>query len=204
MGQVNAPLLAFNRGEISKIALARVDLAKLQLSAECQINIEPRVIGPMGLRPGLQFVGETLSDQAARLLPFVFSNLDTALIELTPSVIRIRVNDTLVTRVAVATTISDPNFAGGGSWSTADTTSGASVTIAAGVCTLTCTPVGGLARVKQTITVAGGDHGKEHGIRFAVSRPCWTPAPMRWCARRRAASSCRSSRPTRGTRRSPA
>jgi hypothetical protein len=169
MPRVNAPLLAFNRGEVSKIALARVDLAKLQLAAECQLNWEPKVIGPMGLRPGLQYVGEVLGDNKARLLPFVFAFNDTALLELTNGQIRFWINDVLVTRPSVATSISDPFFAGGGSWVTSDTTSGASTTIAGGVLTLTCTPVGGLARAKQAITVAGGDLGKEHGIRLVVT-----------------------------------
>jgi hypothetical protein len=169
MARVNQPLLAFNRGEVSKHALGRVDVAKLQLSAECQLNWEPRVIGPMGLRPGLEFIGEMLGDQAGRILPFIFSKNDTALLELTPSAVRFWVDEDLVTRPSVATTISDPNFAGGGSWDTSDTTSGATVTIAGGVCTLSCTPIGALARVKQQISVAGGDFGKEHGIRLVVS-----------------------------------
>lgn len=169
MPRQSAPLLAFNRGEISKIALSRVDLVKLQLAAECQVNWEPRVIGPMTIRPGLQYVGEVLGDQRARLLPFVFANGDTALIEITPGFVRFWINDVLVTRPAVGTVIGDPSFIGLSLWSTADTTSGCSATIGAGVLTLTCSAVGGLARAKQTISVAAGDLLKEHGIRLAVS-----------------------------------
>lgn len=169
MARANAPLLAFNRGEVSKIALARVDLQKLQLAAESQVNWEPKVIGPMGLRPGLKYVGEVLNDLPARILPFVYANSDTALLEFTNGQMRVWINDALVTRVAVSTVVSDPTFQGGGTWSTSDTTSGAAVTISGGVCTLTCTPIGGLARVKQDISVAAGDYGKEHGVRIVVS-----------------------------------
>jgi hypothetical protein len=77
-------------------------------------------------------------DQPTRLLRFIFSKLDTALIELTPNNMRIWVDDALVTRSAVSTAISDPNFAGGGTWSTANTTSGATVDHRSGVCTLAC------------------------------------------------------------------
>jgi hypothetical protein len=169
MARVNPSLLAFNRGEVSKIALARVDLARLQLAAECQLNWEPFVIGTMMLRRGLAFVGETLNDQAGKLIPFVFSPQDTAFLEVTPGKLRIRVNEQLVTRPAVSTAISDPAFNGGGSWDVSDTTAGASVTIGGGLCRMVCTPVGGIARVKQTITVAPADRGIEHGIRVAVS-----------------------------------
>lgn len=169
MARLSAHLLSLNRGEVSKIALARIDLAKLQCAAECQVNWEPKVVGPMALRPGLEYIGGVLGDQACRILPFVFSKSDTALLEFTPGFMRVWVNEVLVTRPSVSTVVADGSFAGTGSWVTTDTTSGASVTITGGVCSLTCTPVGGLARIKQTLSVAVGDHGKEHGIRFVVS-----------------------------------
>jgi hypothetical protein len=54
MGRTNASLLAFNRGEVAKLALARVDLERMRLSAETQVNWMPTVLGPMMLRPGTQ------------------------------------------------------------------------------------------------------------------------------------------------------
>lgn len=129
----------------------------------------PFVVGPMMLRPGLMAIGEVLGDQPARLLRFVFSKLDTALIELTPKQMRIWVNDTLVTRQAVATQVGDPSFAGTGAWSTANTTAGASVSITGGFCTMVCAPIGGLAQIAQTLSIAGGDLGKEHGLRISIN-----------------------------------
>lgn len=168
MAKVPAPLLALNRGEVSKIALGRIDVEKLRLSASCQLNWLPFVVGPMMLRPGLLGVGEILGDQPAKLVRFIFSKLDTALLELTANKMRIWVNDQLVTRSVVGTSISDPTFQGGGTWSTANTTSGASVAIGSGVCTLQCLPVGGLAQIQQSITIAAPDQATEHGLRVTV------------------------------------
>jgi hypothetical protein len=169
MAAVHAPLLGFNRGEVSKIALARVDLAKLQLSAQCQVNWLPWVIGPMMLRPGLYHVGEILNDSPAKLVRFVFSKLDTALIELTAGQMRVWVDEVIVTRVAVGTTIVDPTFTGtAGGWSTSGTTAGAIAALTGGLA-LTCDPVSGLAQVTQTVPVAAADRGKEHALRIRLT-----------------------------------
>jgi hypothetical protein len=168
MARTNASMFSFNRGEVSKQLLARVDVEKLRLAAECQLNWQPLVAGPMMLRPGLQYTNGVLGDAAGVMVPFVFSKFDTAIIELTPLTMRVEINDHLVTRVAVSTTISDPTFAGGGTWATTGTTAGASVTIGGGVLRLSAPPVGALARVQQTIAIAPGDIGKEHALRIVV------------------------------------
>jgi hypothetical protein len=168
--RVNAPLYSFNAGEVSKTALARVDVAKLRMAAACQVNWLPYAVGPMALRPGLYYAGEVLNDAPARLLRFVFSKLDTALIELTANKMRVWINETPVTRAAVATVIGDPSFQGLGSWTSANTTSGASATVGGGVCTLTCPPVGGLAQVQQTVTVPPAAFGVEHALRVVVTQ----------------------------------
>jgi hypothetical protein len=168
--RVNAPLYSLNAGEVSKIALARADVAKLRMAAACQVNWLPYVVGPMTLRPGLLYVGEVAGDAPARLVRFVFSKLDTALIELTANKMRVWINETPVTRAAVATVIGDPSFQGLGNWTTANTTSGASATVTGGVCTLVCPPVGGLAQVQQTVTVPSAAFGIEHAIRLVVTQ----------------------------------
>src|SRR5882672_5233755 len=121
--RVNSPLYAMNCGEISRIALGRVDLAKLRLASECQVNWTPIVMGPMMLRPGLIYVGEVASDNPCGLVDFIYSKTDTALLELTNLTLRVWINDALISRVSVGTTVADPNFAGG-SWSTVGTTDG--------------------------------------------------------------------------------
>ncbi len=168
--RANAPLYSLNAGEVSKIALARVDVAKLRMAAACQLNWLPYVVGPMMLRPGFYYVGEILNDAPTKLVRFVFSKLDTALIELTPNVMRVWINEVLITRGAVGANIGDPWFLGLGAWSTANTTSGASATVGGGICTLTCQPLGGLAQIQQIVTVAQADFGKEHAIRIVVTQ----------------------------------
>lgn len=173
MPKFDAPLYSFNRGEVSKIALARIDIEKMRLSAETQVNWMPWVIGPMMLRPGLQYVGEVLEDQPCRAIPFVFSKLDTALLELTSNVMRVWVDEELVTRPAVTTTIGDPTLTGaGGYWLTANTTSGATVTfgaISGAGAILGTVPVGGLAQIEQTLTILPDSVNVEHGLRIAIA-----------------------------------
>src|SRR5690348_3298668 len=95
----NAPLLAFNRGRVSSLALARIDLKRLALSAEVQSNWLPRSLGPMSLRPGLEYIDSTRGDAQAKHIPFVFSSSDTAIIEVTAGVLRVRVDETVIARV---------------------------------------------------------------------------------------------------------
>ena len=45
-------LFAMNGGEVSPLALGRVDLSRMRISAEVMKNCFPRVIGPMAARPG--------------------------------------------------------------------------------------------------------------------------------------------------------
>ena len=168
--RANAPLYSLNAGEVSKIALARVDVTKLRMAAACQLNWLPYVVGPMAMRPGLYYVGEVLGDAPVKLVRFIFSKLDTALIELTANKMRVWINESLVSRAAVATSISDPFFLGLGNWLTTNTTSGAAATLGGGVCTLSCPPVGGLAQIQQTVTVSPSAFGIEHAIRVVVTQ----------------------------------
>lgn len=89
MSQAQIPLLAFNRGLISRLGLARVDLTRSAWSAEESVNWMPRALGSMMLRPGLEFKHETRGSNRALHLPFVFSTEDTAIIELTGGKMRV-------------------------------------------------------------------------------------------------------------------
>ncbi|KKK79874.1 hypothetical protein LCGC14_2829110, partial [marine sediment metagenome] len=71
-------ILAFNRGVISAFGLARIDLKRTGMSAETQTNWMPRVLGSMMLRPGFGYKDNTRADTVSRLMPFVFSEDDTA------------------------------------------------------------------------------------------------------------------------------
>lgn len=94
-------LLAFNRGLVDRRILARLDVKRMALAAEVQTNWMPRTMGSMSLRPGLGMIGTTRSDAASRHLEFVYSPDDMAIVELTDSVMRVRIDDTIVRRPAV-------------------------------------------------------------------------------------------------------
>jgi len=105
-------LLAFNRGVVSKRGLARIDLDRMAMSAEIQKNLIPRVLGSAMFRPGLKYIDSMFEDlNLVRQMPFIFGSEDTALIEFGQgSYMRIRVDDELVSRVAVSAAVTDGGF----------------------------------------------------------------------------------------------
>lgn len=169
MARQNIERLAFNRGVISPLALARVDVKRVALSAEEQTNWMPRVLGPMSLRPGFQFIGGSHLHQAARYLPFVFSVSDTALIELTPNLMRVLVNDVEITRPSTATSATtngtfDTNLAG---WTDLDEGTFASSVWASGG-QLSLRGDGTLAAIReQAVSLVGGG---QHALRVVVTQ----------------------------------
>lgn len=170
MGVINTVLGAFNRGIVSRLAQARVDIARIALSAETQRNWMPRVLGSMMLRPGLAYITSTKSHNRAKYLPFEFSTTDTALLELTDSVLRVLVNDAVVTRVSVSSAISngafDTNLTG---WTDADESGATSSWLTGGYMSLVGTGFNAAIR-RQQVTVAGGDVNKQHALRIVITR----------------------------------
>jgi hypothetical protein len=167
-GKVNAPLLALNRGEVSQQALARVDVDRLRLAAETQVNYMPTVLGSMSLRPGLAKVGAVLNDAPCNLIPFIYGVNDTALIEVASDTIRIWIDDQLVMRNGVSTQLQNPTFAASTGW-TLTATAGCTATIATNALTLSALARGGIARAEQIIGVASADLNVEHGLRIVVT-----------------------------------
>lgn len=110
MSQLNVARVAFNRGQVSPLALARTDIERVELSAEEQTNFVPRVLGSMSLRPGWKYLGSTLSDSQAFLIPFIKSTDDTAFVEFTNQSLRVWEDDAPITRNAVSTTIRGGDF----------------------------------------------------------------------------------------------
>lgn len=103
-------LAVFNRGRVSRLALARTDVARIALSAEEQSNWVPRALGSMMVRPGLGYVGAMLGDGA--MIPFVYANDDTAILELTAGAMRVwDEGESLVTRPTAGASITNGSFA---------------------------------------------------------------------------------------------
>lgn len=102
----------FNRGEIDPRALARDDFTKAVNSCALMENFIPGRLGPMSFRPGTEYIGACISANS-HLVPFV-SGLDTdeqTVLELENQVMRVWVDDTLLTRTSVTTTITNGDFA---------------------------------------------------------------------------------------------
>jgi hypothetical protein len=160
----NQASFAFNRGLVSPLGLARVEQKRVSLGARTMINMMPRVLGSMSFRPGLQYILTTASSLAARFLPGIFATNDTWLMELTNLQLRIVIDDTLLTRPAVSSTITNGTF-------TANITGW---TASAG-CTYTATDqmgfVGnGTADQTGYQTVTNASASVEHALRIVVNR----------------------------------
>lgn len=162
-------LAIFNRGLVSRLALARVtDVSRVSMSAEEQTNWMPRTLGSMMLRPGLEYV-ETLLGNGA-ILPFIKSNDDTAIMELTASKLRILDNGTaLLTRPTVSASITNGEFTTDlADWTDADESGAASVW-SAGQMKLTGTQYTS-ARRRQEVTVDASETATVHALRIVVER----------------------------------
>lgn len=170
MARYNAPLFAFNRGRVSKLMLARTDIERLALSAEIQTNCMSRKLGAMSLRPGWEKVGSTYNDAKAFHLPFIFSLDDTAIIEITDELMRVRIDEEIVTRVSVGTTITNGTFAGNiTGWNDNDQ-AGATSAYAAGDYMSLMGNGKNYAIRSQQVSVGGGDENKEHALRIVVTK----------------------------------
>lgn len=170
MPRENVALLAFNRGLVTPLALARTDIKRTALSAETMTNWMPRVFGSMMLRPGTEHLGSSLSDAKANFLPFVFSTDDVALVEITGGNVRVWVDDEVVTRGSVSSSVSngdfDTNLTG---WTDADDAGGVSDWETGGYMGLTGNGTAAAKR-RQQVTVASADQGDEHALRIVVER----------------------------------
>lgn len=168
--RANQALLAFNRGRISKKALARTDIERVALSAEDQINWMPDLLGSMSLRPGLGYISGTYNNLKAVYLNFIYALSDQAEIELTNNAMRIRINDVIITRPSVTTAIANSGFdTTVTSWTDADEAGATSQWVTGGYLGLTGTTTNAAIRTQQ-VTVSGANINVEHGVRIKVQR----------------------------------
>jgi hypothetical protein len=168
VGSVSTVLTAWNRGIISQLALARVDFSRTALSAEIQKNWMPRALGSMMLRPGTEYTEATKSNNQSVSLPFVYAIDDTAQIELTNTVMRVLVDDELVTRPAVTTAVTNGTFGSDVSgWTDADEGTAASTWKAGGYLKLVGTGSGAARRRQEVTTV---ETGTLHSLDIDIER----------------------------------
>lgn len=170
MGQLTSTLLAFNRGIVSRLGLARVDVKRLAMSAEEMWNFIPRVLGSMSIRPGWKYLGATRSNLAAKFIPFVFAATDTHLLEITNTTMRVWRDDELLTRETVGTGITNGAFSTDlSSWTDNDESGAASTWATGGYMQLLGDGTNAAIRDQQ-ITVSGGDANVEHALDISIAR----------------------------------
>ncbi len=169
MPKSNASLLGFNRGIVSKNALARVDVDRVRLSAEEMVNWLPKTQGSMMLRPGFEYIGQSRNDALGIDIPFVAATDDTSLIELADGKMRVRVNDELVSRATVTTAVTTSDFSSATGWTEANS-GGGDCTFGGTGLVLNAASIGGLARCKQEVTCSGGNVGVRHALNITVTR----------------------------------
>lgn len=170
MAKANLAFFTFNRGIVSRYATVRSDIKRLALGARQMKNWVGWVLGSMGIRPGLGYIGSTRSDAAARFLDFVFSLSDKALIELTDSTMRVWVNDAVITRPSVTTAVVNGTFpASLANWTDDDEAGATSSWVAPGYMQLLGDGTSAAKRTQQ-ITVAGANIGVEHALKITIVR----------------------------------
>lgn len=166
--------LAFNRGLVSRLGLARADIKRLAFAAEVHTNWMPRVLGSMSIRPGLGYLGSTYTDAAARFLPFVFSVTDKALVELTALKMRVWVSNAPITRASVSSAVVNTDFTTDvASWTDADEVGGTSSWVSDGGAGGYMQLVGNgsaFAIRRQQVTVSAPDQNVEHALRIVIAR----------------------------------
>lgn len=161
-------LFALNRGVVSRLGLARVDIKRVAMAAEVQTNWMPRVLGSMTLRAGLAYLGGMLNNTAARMLKFIFATADTALLEMTPLTMRVWINDALLARPAVSTLIVNGTFAGSlAGWTQLDEVGAVSSFVGPNLMQLVGNGTARAIREQQVVVLSPGI---EHGIRIVIAR----------------------------------
>lgn len=179
MPAVNAPLYSFNRGLVSRFALARTDLKRMALSAQLMTNWIPRTLGSMMLRPGNKYITTVTAGGQPKHIPFIFSVNDTAILQFGADIsvptgaMWVLVNEARIVRPAVTSTITNGAFlidlTG---WTSIDQVGGLSQqAVVNGFSCMSLTGSGAnYAGRYQQVTVAGGNIGTEHAIRIAIYR----------------------------------
>lgn len=170
MAQAITSYYQLNRGLVSRLGLARMDIKRTAISAAVMTNFIPRVLGSMMLRPGLGRIGDTFSQAAdtySKFIPFIFSTDDTALVEVTSFGLRFWVDDALVTRPSVSSAVTNGFFTASlaGWTASAGWTWSVYSLLGAAVCT---GDGSNDETLDQTVVVAGGDLNVLHSLTIEI------------------------------------
>ena len=165
MAKQSVLLHALTVGEISKEALARVDLSKTRLAAEVQVNLLPKTIGSGYFRPPFEYLSK--ADGLEVMRPFAIDSSRDAIIHFRENNLSVSIDGQMITRSAVDCTIGNGEFATSGSWALFANGAG-TATISGGLLRLQALSQGSQATATQTI--ATGSPGVPHSLRIVVER----------------------------------
>lgn len=129
------------------------------------MNWDPRVLGPMALRPGLEHIRTLLGE--SKQFPFVFSVDDTAQLDISDRAMRVSIDDVLLTRATVTAATTNGNFTTDLTGWTDNDEAGSASTWSAGTLALLGNGTTGAIR-DQEVTVNEPD--VVHALRIVVSR----------------------------------
>jgi hypothetical protein len=167
MAATQALLASLNSGEISPLALARVDLAKLRVATERQVNWLPHVLGPAMLRPGTQYIAGMPGNAAGWLGEFYFDETAKTLLVATAAGLQFLTGDAWLTRPAVTAAVTNGNFdTDVNGWTDSDEAGAASTWVTGGYLQLVGTGTNYAYRDQQ-VTV--NEIGTEHALRVVVA-----------------------------------
>ena len=171
---------ALNAGGVDKQALSRVDLEKLRLAGEHPVaNWLPRVLGPMGLRPGMEHLHFIPGNRVTRPIPFERDSTTTSLLLASDQTIHIQTNGQLVQVVATASYVLNPDFSAALSgafntgWKDDSVAGGGTINpaVSTGVSGLILTATRSrAASAQQQVTVPAGSENLPHTVRIVVAR----------------------------------
>lgn len=170
MARVNALTHSFAAGEVSRAALNRIDKEIIRLHAERQENLLPYVIGKAIMRPGMEYLGGSKSNNRPRLIPFFRSLTAKAVLEFTDSTLRVWVDDELVTRPSVTSTVTNGDFSSSVGW-TLTVSSGATGDInstVSGALYMDAAARGSSVICTRSVTTSSAN--TEHALRIVVTR----------------------------------
>lgn len=166
MAKTSTYFHALNVGVQDKTALPRVDLERMRLAAEDQTNLLCRATGPGFVRPGLQYLTPSAGSAECRLKEFIFGATDAALFEFTDLALRVFVDDAVITREAVSSTVTSGDFSSSTGWTTTGV-GGGTATITGGQLLLNSVNVNAIAMCGQLVTTSSP--GTEHALRIVVA-----------------------------------
>lgn len=154
----------FNRGEIDSKALSRDDVKKVRNTCALMNNFLPIRLGPMQYRPGWEYL-DTVPGEAY-CIPFIAADDDYALIEFTNNLMRVWVDDALITRTNVTTPINNGTFTLNiTNWTDASGAGSSTAWVTGGYLGLTGADA---TRAVSYQTLSSTQTGAEHPLRIVV------------------------------------